>query len=197
LTSLVISPMIRHQQRNHTMIDLKTAMEIANYKVTGGSDYLWKCFGPNARYMDFDTSNDDSSFTVIFDSVTQLVYEVSVCDYTKNNCYRIIHPEYIETYKYEAISRNHNWKQAFDDVNYIDLEMDEDFITKAKAILNSYEYDERVEIAIDLPNELWFKLMKIAHERDITLNKLVEEIISDYISETDFYSEIDKNEDLF
>jgi hypothetical protein len=179
------------------MIDLKTAMEIANYKVTGGSDYLWKCFGPNARYMDFDTSNDDSSFTVIFDSVTQLVYEVSVCDYTKNNCYRIIHPEYIETYKYEAISRNHNWKQAFDDVNYIDLEMDEDFITKAKAILNSYEYDERVEIAIDLPNELWFKLMKIAHERDITLNKLVEEIISDYISETDFYSEIDKNEDLF
>jgi hypothetical protein len=170
------------------MIDIKTALELAKYKISGGSDYLWKCFGPNARWMDFEfnPNNQKFSFSMIFDSVNQTVYEVTVCDYVKQNCYRMLHPDYIDQYEYESLSRNVNWKQAYDNVEYIDLDVDEDFIEKANAILNELPYDERVVIAIDLPNDLWFVLMKKAHELDITLNKYIEQILEKAIEDSVF-----------
>ena len=36
-------------------------------------------------------------------------------------------------------------------------------------------------ITIDLPDETLFQLMLLAHERDITLNKLIESILREYI----------------
>jgi len=36
-------------------------------------------------------------------------------------------------------------------------------------------------ITIDLPDEILFQLMLLAHERDITLNKLIESILREYI----------------
>jgi predicted DNA-binding ribbon-helix-helix protein len=38
--------------------------------------------------------------------------------------------------------------------------------------------DSRVDVPIELTDEQWYSLMKIAHERDITLNQLVEEILT-------------------
>ena len=40
------------------------------------------------------------------------------------------------------------------------------------------ETDNRVDIEIDLADEEWFTLMKIAHEQDITLNQLVERVLT-------------------
>lgn len=37
--------------------------------------------------------------------------------------------------------------------------------------------DNRVDVPIELTNDEWFSLMKLAHERDITLNQFVEEIL--------------------
>ena len=36
-------------------------------------------------------------------------------------------------------------------------------------------------ITVDLPEEMLFQLMLLAHERDITLNKLIESILREYI----------------
>lgn len=41
--------------------------------------------------------------------------------------------------------------------------------------------DTRVEVPIELTNDEWFQMMKLAHERDITLNKFVEEILTEAI----------------
>jgi predicted DNA-binding ribbon-helix-helix protein len=38
--------------------------------------------------------------------------------------------------------------------------------------------DNRVDVPIELTDEDWYNLMKIAHERDITLNQLVEQILT-------------------
>jgi len=38
--------------------------------------------------------------------------------------------------------------------------------------------DNRVDVPIELTDEDWFSLMKMAHERDITLNQLVEQILT-------------------
>jgi predicted DNA-binding ribbon-helix-helix protein len=39
------------------------------------------------------------------------------------------------------------------------------------------EPDNRVEVEIELEEDIQFALMKIAHERDITLNQLIEQLI--------------------
>lgn len=42
--------------------------------------------------------------------------------------------------------------------------------------------DGRQEIEVDLPDEDWFRLMKMAHEHDITLNQMVERVLRDQIA---------------
>jgi len=39
------------------------------------------------------------------------------------------------------------------------------------------KYDTRVEVPLELDDETSFKLMKMAHERDITFNQMVEEVL--------------------
>jgi len=41
--------------------------------------------------------------------------------------------------------------------------------------------DNRVSIEVDLTDEEWYALMKLAHEQDITLNQLVENILKTFI----------------
>ena len=38
--------------------------------------------------------------------------------------------------------------------------------------------DNRVDVEIELTDEEWYTLMKIAHEQDITLNQLVEQVLA-------------------
>lgn len=52
--------------------------------------------------------------------------------------------------------------------------------------------DNRATVEIELDNDLLFQLMLMAHERDITLNQLVEQILRDYIDEAN--KEQDKKE---
>ena len=44
-------------------------------------------------------------------------------------------------------------------------------------------FPKKEEVEIDLPEEQIFMLMKIAHERDITLNQLVNDILRDAMNE--------------
>ena len=48
---------------------------------------------------------------------------------------------------------------------------------------NEEKLDGRSEVEIDLPREELYQLMLAAHERDITLNALVEEILQAKIDE--------------
>jgi len=38
-----------------------------------------------------------------------------------------------------------------------------------------------ITITIDLPDDIVFELMKLAHERNITFNQLVNEILRDFL----------------
>jgi len=40
----------------------------------------------------------------------------------------------------------------------------------------------RVEVVLDLPESLYIELLKMAHERDVTLNSLVETILRDALA---------------
>jgi len=164
------------------MITLKDFMETIDYKITEGSNYMWRCYGPNAYGLDFwNQEQDGHSVSIVFDTRTHLVYEASACDYSRNRAYRLINPDYKQAHSNEASEKNVLENQAWDDVNYIDLETDEDFLEKARAIVAEEDYDTRVSVPLTVPDDVLFELMKKAHEQDITLNQLVEDVLWDAI----------------
>jgi len=164
------------------MITLKQWMEAANYKISEGSDYGWECFGPNAHRLDaWDGDHNGVNTSIVFDTENQTVYEATVYDYASPRAYRLINPAYVKKYKKEAKRRGIAWSNAWDDVDYIDLDVDEDWLEKAQAIMSGKEYDERVQVPLILENDQLFELMKLAHERDITLNQLVEDVLVEVI----------------
>jgi len=162
------------------MITMREFMELIDYKITEGSSYLWNCYGHNAYCLDSWNGvhgKGGYSFSIVFSTKTQKVYEVSVCDYTNDRAYRMINPAYIKKFNKENIIRGLDRNCAWDNVNYIDLETVDDFIQKCLAIKAGEKYDTRIEVPLELDDETSFKLMKMAHERDITFNQMVEEIL--------------------
>lgn len=174
------------------MITIKDYMETISYKITEGSDYTWDCYGPDAYRLDsWNGEQDGNTVSIVFDTADHTVYEVSAYDYSRNRAYRLINPDYKQAHDEEALDRDVNPKQAWDDVNYIDLETDDDFIQKALAIIADEDYDDRVSVPLVLPDDALFDLMKLAHEKDMTLNQLVEEALKIAIEEHKLREELD------
>ena len=162
------------------MITIKDFMECVDYRITEGSEYLWKCFGPNAHSLDcWNGDFEGFSIGIVFDTKNTTVYKFEAHDYNKQNSYRWIHPNYREAHNNESKSRGVDIKEAYDDVNFIDIDVADDIIEKATHIVMGIDYDERVQVPLDLPESLMNKLFRIAHDQDITLNELVENILKE------------------
>jgi hypothetical protein len=160
------------------MITLKQFMEVVDYRITEGSEYGWNCYGGKAYCLSsWNGEHDGHSLSIIFDTEFQTVYEVQAHDYRNNRAYRLIHPDCVEDYRNEAAERDVPADEAWDDVNYVDLETEEDWLEKARAIVAGEDYDTRVSIPVNMPDDALFTLMKQAHELDITLNQHLENII--------------------
>ena len=162
---------------------MKEWMELVGYCITEGSDYMWQCYGSNAYALDsWNGEQDGHSFTVIFDTRDQTVYEVQAHDYVHNRAYRMINEDFQKKNRKEAKKRDINKDNAWDDVDYVDLEVDDDFIQKCLSIKAGENYDTRVSVPLELDDDQLFELMRIAHEQDITLNYLVENILRNVIA---------------
>lgn len=163
------------------MITIENFSRAVQYKFTGGSPYHWNCFGSDARWL--DSESETYSASMVFDGTDQTVYVAEVCDYTNNRAYRWIHPDYKETHDDEAAERGVDRLQAWDSVKYVELETSEDFLTKCQAIVAGRDYDIRVSVPLDIPDEDLLKFMLAAHERDMTFNAFVEEALRHAIEE--------------
>ena len=159
------------------MITMKEWIELVDYKITEGGDYGWQCYGPNSYRLDSWNGvhgKGGYSFSIVFSTKTQKVYEVSAYDYTNERAYRMIAENKQEKHRKEALARNVNLDEAWDDVDYVDLDIVDDFIQKCLAIRAGEDYDTRVQVPIDIPDNELLQYMKMAHERDMTFNEFVE-----------------------
>jgi hypothetical protein len=159
-------------------VELKDFLEAIEYKITGSEPFLWECYGQNARYLDCD-SNPVNKYAVsaVFDTTDQRVYSIEAWDYTSDTYYRWLDPEYKKAHKKECKKRGVNHKLASDDKTFTDLDVAEDILEKINAIVNEREYDKRVSIPVDLDDDTMLKLMKMAHEADMTFNDFVAQIL--------------------
>lgn len=162
------------------MITIKDFLNTIGYRITGGSEYQWQCYGKLAQTIDSDrkANRADYSASVVFDRDDQLVYEVTVCDYNNRRAYRMINPDFKLGHDQEAADRNVLATQAWDDINYVDLEVPEDWLEKTRAIIAGEKYDPRVSVPLEMSDDEMLRLMTMAHEQDITLNQLVEQILT-------------------
>lgn len=161
-------------------------MELVDYKITEGDTYGWQCYGPNAYQLSSWNGvhgKGGYSFNIVFSTKTQKVYEVAVCDYTNDRAYRMINPKNQKKHEKEAMGRGVNLDEAWEDVEYVDLEILDDFIQKCLAIRAGEDYDTRVQVEVDFSDEELLQYMKMAHERDMTFNQLIEEALRHAISE--------------
>lgn len=169
------------------MITLKEFMEVIDYRITEGDDYTWPCFGNDAKPYSLSAWNGDHdgwSFNIVFDTGTQEVYMVEACDYKHQRAYRLMNPDWVEDYQDYAKAHNPEYaNQAWDSVDFIDLEEDDDWIQKALSIKAGEDYDTRVSVPLELSDEDMLTYMKAAHERDMTFNQFVEEAIKQAVKD--------------
>ena len=162
---------------------LNEVNEVLDHKITGGSEYQWNCY-PDGRYLDYES--DFAHVSVIYSTDDQTVYQAEISvkreswDEDKKP-YRWLNPDYKDALYKESEKRKTHLDIAWDDVKWIDLEMEEDFLEKATAIFSGEECDTRVRFPVDLDDDVILKLAMEAHKRDITLNKMIEIILQEVI----------------
>jgi hypothetical protein len=166
------------------MITLKQWLELANYKITEGDRYLWDCYGKDAFMLaSWNGINGQGGYStdIVFDTKTQIVYEVAVHDFTNNRAYRMINPEYAKAHAQESATRSVDMNTAWDDVDYTDLDVEEDFVEKATAIVNGRDYDKRVMIQLELDSDLEMAIYRNAHQLDMTVNDYIQMALVEFI----------------
>jgi len=154
-----------------------------DHKITSGSEYQWNCF-PDARFLDYES--DFAHISVLYSTSDQKIYQADASvkrdawDEDKKP-YRWTNPFYKDAYLSEAKKRNVDPDQAWDDVTWIDLDVEDDWLEKATAMFNGDYWDTRVQIEVNLEDDLILGLAKEAHKRDITLNKMIEVVLQEVI----------------
>jgi hypothetical protein len=139
-------------------MELLDYIKAYNSKISGGSPYYWESFGPNARYLDFESEFGNGS--IVFDTVTQLVYQAEVMAKENPKPYRWLNPDYSEAYP----------NTAWDDVEFIDVIEESDLLEKASAIMSGKDFDQRIKINVELNKNDMYILMSKAHDLDIFCN---------------------------
>jgi hypothetical protein len=165
------------------MITMKQWMDLVEYRITEGSEFTWRCYGPDAYSLDsWDGRYEDGhSFCIIFDTKTQAVYEVQAHDYLHQRAYRMINPAYVKKHKKESKRMGTDLNEAWEDVDYVDLEVDEDFLEKAQAIHRGEDYSTDVSIPLDLPDDLLMFAFKAAHQENMTFNDWMNKMLKAFV----------------
>jgi hypothetical protein len=86
-----------------------------------------------------------------------------------------------EKHRKEAEIRNVNLNEAWDECDYVDLEVDDDFIQKSLAIRAGEDYSTDVSIPINLPDDLLMFAFKAAHEADMTFNDWMNQMLREFV----------------
>lgn len=148
---------------------IKEVNECFDHKITGGTEFQWKCFGHNAQYLFYQS--DHASASVIYDTETQFIYYAEIEKKVGDSVmYRFIDKDHFSKFKDECVITN---VEVYTN-DMVHLETEQDFLDKAYHMFRDLPFDPRVEVPVDLDNDTILHLALEAHKRDITLNKMVE-----------------------
>lgn len=152
------------------MITIKQFLNVVDHAITDTD--TWIGYSELATILSYwDGNQDGKSMDIIFSPTTQEVFAVHVHDFKNKRAYR------------RQIVGFNNDKEAWYGVNYADLESDDDLLGKMQAIYNDEDYDDRIAIPLDLPDDVLLILMKDAHAKDMTFNQYITELIKEKLKQ--------------
>lgn len=166
------------------MIKLKDYLECINHKCGENVKFQWKCFGNNAYMTDNwydEESTHNSTISIVYDFITHIIYEMQAWDAINNRYYRWIRPEYVDAYKLECKTHNCAYKHSIDNWEFIDLEVEQDILEKAKGIVLGKEYDTRVMSLINLSNADTVFISNLAEQANMSLKEYIGNILEQTI----------------
>ena len=152
---------------------LKDVLEAIQYRFSSGDRYQWKCYGDDAVYLDFKDVQDRPVGSILFDSSTGLVYEITIEVPGESLCYRWISPDFAADYRAETESRNINPNIAWDDVQYTDVDTEKDILEKVEAIVQCRDFDRSVVVPLYLTEQEELELHRQAHDAGMSTNEYV------------------------
>lgn len=163
------------------MIKLHKFLNVIAYNVHD------KAFLENSIYnqetdlvCEISNGSADYYLTCIFDVISQEILEITAEDYRQGNYYRWITEDFADQQK-----NNINWAGK----KYHELELAEDMLEKATAIVSGKDYDTRISVPFELSDEDFMLFARSAHEKDITFNQLVEVALRSAIDNHSFKKE--------
>lgn len=145
-------------------------LQAVNYQINESSNFLWRCFGDGVKLLDTVVLDEGISASCTFHPTTRKVFSIELwCDCVDANLlketYTWIDPEFLELYKEEHLKRG----VALDDI-VLPLE---DILTKIRQAFRT----EIETLDVNIDPELHLELFKLAHERDISFNEYIVEIL--------------------
>lgn len=120
------------------LIDVITAAE---GRVSGGDKFQWKCWGDNARFMEFADINGSEFCSVVFDTKTYDVYDIEIFIPDTDICFRWFNPAFIDRYINEAKVRNIDYMLAWDSIKFIPVNDAQVIIEYIKDVMSSFYED--------------------------------------------------------
>lgn len=163
------------------MITLQQFLELVNFRINDGGEYFSDYLGQNLHCLTFwDENHDGVSASAVFSKKTHQVLRAEICDYKNNRAYVLINPEVKDRYNQEK-KTDPKVREAWDKVNWTELETDSDWLKKAQRIISYQDYDTRVEIEVNLDDSEFLRLARLAHSRDITINEMVAAVLTEVI----------------
>lgn len=93
----------------------------AEGRVCSGSDFQWRCWGDNARFMEFADADGMEFCDVTFDTKTYDVYDVNIFVPGTDQCFKWFNPEFKDAYINECKMRNIDPLIAWDNIYFSEL----------------------------------------------------------------------------
>lgn len=162
-------------------ITLTQFLECVNYKITEGSEYCWESFGPNARYLTCEHEENIYTVEIVFDFITLTVYQMWVHSNAGTRYWT--HPDYRDAFNDEQITKN-GFEQLINDEDNTYYLQAKSILDYARMLISKYLDDDNMStIELDLTDSeiLWLSMQ--AHEKNITLNELINNIIEEHIND--------------
>jgi hypothetical protein len=158
---------------------LEQWMNAIKYRITEGSEYTWRCYGDHAYTLGSWSGCNDTGYSadIVFDTKTQTVYEFSIIDYRTEEHFRWINPDYTAAYKTESANRGIRADDSCTGNPVVDVGHEQDLLGYYDTVINQgveYEDQSRRRVEIDIDDETFLKIARMAHERDITFNQMCE-----------------------
>ena len=162
------------------MNTLTNFLKAIDYKITDSSEYHWDCYGSDIRSID-SYNLGITECTALFTKNGGEIRELTLRDYENRRSYRWTDPKFEQERKDEALSIGVDDTAAYDDVNFIELEMIEDMFEKMEAVTKGEKYDTRIMIPLDMTEQEFLEVARAAHALDITINAFFEMAIKEAI----------------